>query len=305
MRIAALALAAAATSAAQSAAEHTGFTFYERLDGTHNQLGLFTRLDSTVGYNFNTHFGIDAGLPVYFVRPSDSASGTLGMSSVNGIGNAHFTGRLSFPNPSLDYVTSFTVTAPTGSESKGLSTGHVTYDWNNHFDHTFGRLMPYADVGLANEISDTPFFVRPFISHGFVAHLEGGALVRIVNHLSLGGSGYAIEPSGEQTIISRINDSSPAPATTTPTPATPAPSQGMGQGQGRGMGQGRTPGVFEVVHKTVGTADIARDRGASAWVMVTPSPTVDFEIGYSRSTTYRLDTVFFGIGFNLASWIRR
>ena len=34
---------------------------------------------------------------------------------------------------------------------------------------------------------------------------------------------------------------------------------------------------------------IARDRGASVWVMVNPSQTVDFEIGYSRSTTYCTD----------------
>lgn len=284
-------MAAAAISAAQSAGEQTGFSLYERLDGSHNQLGLFTRLDSTVGYNFNKHLAIDAGLPVYFVRPSDSASSTFGASPVNGIGNLHMSARLSFPNPAINYLTSLTVTAPTGSESEGLSTGHVTYDWNNHFDRTFGRLMPYGDLGLANEISDTPFFVRPFTSHGFVAHFEGGALVRIVNHLSVGGSGYAIEPSGEQTIISRIDKSSSAPA-------MPAPPQGRGN-------QGRTPGVFEVGHTTVGPAEIARDRGVSAWVMVNPSQTVDFEIGYSRSTTYRLDTIFVGIGFNLGSWIRR
>jgi hypothetical protein len=293
-RVAALVLAAAAAGTAQSSGEESGFTLYERLDATRNQLGFFTRLDSTAGYSFNKHVAVELGLPVYFVRPSDSAASSFGVSAVNGIGNAHFAGRLSFPNPALNYATSLTVTAPTGSESKGLSTGHVTYDWNNHFDRLLGRFMPYADLGLANEISDTPFFVRPFTSHGFVAHLEGGALVRIVNnHLSLGGSGYAIEPSGEQTIISRVNSTSPAPA-----PAPP-PSQG------RGMGQGRTPGVFETGHKTVGTAEIARDRGASVWFMVTPSRTVDLEIGYSRSTTYGLNTIFLGMGFNLGPLIRR
>jgi hypothetical protein len=291
--IAVMALTVTVANAAQSAGEGSGFTLYERLDATRNQLGFFTRLDSTAGYAFNKHVAIEMGLPVYFVRPSSGASSSFGVSPVNGIGNAHFTGRLSFQNPALDYVTSFTVTAPTGSEAKGLSTGHVTYDWNNHFDHSFGRLMPYADLGLANEISDTPFFVRPFTSHGFVVHLEAGALVRIINHLSFGGSGYAIEPSGEQTIVSRINGATTALST------VPAPSQG------RGMTHRRTPGVFENSHKTVGTAEIARDRGASVWFMVTPSQTVDLEIGYSRSTTYGLNTIFVGMGFNLGTWFRR
>jgi hypothetical protein len=139
-------------------------------------------------------------------------------------------------------------------------------------------------------------------------HLEGGALLRISRYVGIGGSAYAIEPSGEQTVVSRLDPQSQSQTgTTTPTqPAPPAQSQmGQGQGQGQGRGRGQKSGVFEMNQVTVGPAEIARDRGASAWIMLSPSSTVDFHIGYSRSATYALDTVFFGVGFNIGSMIKR
>lgn len=271
-------------AAAQS--EERGFTLYGRFDGTANTLGTFMRLDATVGYNFNRFVAVEAGLPVYFVRPSETALAYPGVSSVNGIGNVHTAVRLSFSNSVVNYAPSLTVTAPTGDESKGLSTGHVTYDWNNHFDRLFGRVMPYADIGIANAITDTPFFQRPFTSHGTVFHLEGGALLRIWQYANLGASAYTFEPSGEQTVVSRLG----------------LPPQAQA---GQNRGRGRRIGVFEVRQVTVGPAEIARDRGASAWIMFTPSQTATFYVGYSRSTTYALNTVFFGMGFNLGSMIRR
>jgi hypothetical protein len=273
-------------SAVAQTGEQQGFTFRARLDGTANTLGFIARMDSALGYNLNRFVALEAGLPVYFVRPSQTALAYPGAASVNGIGNARGALRLTFANPVLNYAPSLTVTAPTGDESKGLSTGHVTYDWNNHFDRTFGRLMPYADVGIGNTVTDTPFFQRPFASYGKVVHFEGGALLSISKHAHVGGSAYAVKPSGEQTVVSRLG--------------LPAQAEAA-----QGRGRGRKMGVFELQRVTVGPAEIARDRGASAWMMLTPSGAVDFHIGYSRSATYALDTVFFGIGFDIASMIRR
>ncbi len=272
--------------AAAQSGEERGFTLYARLDGTANTLGFIARMDSTLGYKFSRFVALEGGVPVYFVRPSETALAYPRAASVNGVGNAHAALRLTFTNPVLNYAPSLTVTAPTGDESKGLSTGHVTYDWNNHFDRTFGRFMPYADIGIGNTVTDTPFFQRPFASYGTVAHLEGGALLSFSKYAHIGGSAYAVEPSGEQTVVSRLGP--------------PAQAQA-----GQGRGRGRKAGVFEIQQVTVGPAEIARDRGASAWIMLTPAGAVDFHVGYSRSATYALDTVFFGIGFDIASMIRR
>jgi hypothetical protein len=79
----------------------SGFTFYERFQGSVNTLGAVNQLDTSLGYKFNSHFGVDAGIPVYFVRPSSSTTTTTGTSSSNGICNVYSQVRLTFANPVL------------------------------------------------------------------------------------------------------------------------------------------------------------------------------------------------------------
>ncbi len=288
----ALALAFAGVACAQEAGR--GFTFRTTVNGTANDLGVILRLDPTLGYRLNRYATVEAGLPFYFVKASD-AGGVLGPSEGAGLGNAHLGLNLNFEHPAITYRPSITVTAPTGSEDRGLSTGYVTWDWNNLFQRTFGRVTPYGSAGVSNTVSDSPFFVRPFTSKGLAAHFEGGALVSVTNVIGFGASAYAIEPSGDQTVVSRVLKKDEAP-TVTPDPVTSPTMPGQGQAKGRGRGK---QGVFETVTETQGPADILRDRGASLWVSIAPNRNVDFHLGYSRSTTYALNTVFFGVSFGL------
>jgi hypothetical protein len=264
-----------------------GITFYSSFQGNSSNIGFVMRLDNSIGYNFNRFLGVDAGLPFYFIRPPDSLQSQLGNSSVNGIGNLYTDLRVSVPNPILTYFSTVTVTAPTGDREKGLSTGKVTWDWNNHIDRALGRLTPFVNVGIANTITDTPFYVRPFVTRGFVSHFEGGSNVSFAHFFGVGGSAYAYEPRGEQTVVSRVVHRGQAPGT------------------GPGQGRGRPKGVFESAAETVGPASIARDRGFSFWLDIIPAPVVFLEAGYSRSTSYSLDTVFWGIGVNAGSLVRK
>ncbi len=47
--------------------EGKGLTSYVQFGGSSNSSGHVLKLDSAVGYNFNRHFGVDAGVPIYFV----------------------------------------------------------------------------------------------------------------------------------------------------------------------------------------------------------------------------------------------
>ena len=55
-----------------------GFSLYGGFQGSANSAGLVTKLDTSLGYNFNRHFGMDIGVPYYFVRPSATTSSTTG-----------------------------------------------------------------------------------------------------------------------------------------------------------------------------------------------------------------------------------
>ena len=282
-----------------------GFTFEGRVLGTSSSLGSVTRLDTAAGYIFGPHWSADFGVPFYFLNPSGSTQAAMGSNDTQGLGNVYGQIRLTLANPVLNYVSTITGTAPTGDRNKGLSTGHATVDWSNYFDHGIGHLTPFGEVGLANAASDTQFFVRPYTSYGFVAHAQGGARYRLARWLTAGASGYLLEPSGQQTVISRvttIHSSSVLP------PAVNSVVNGVGNSIGKGVGNigngvgntvGLTKRVFETQTVTTGPAGIARDYGLSTWLLFPVTPKFDFYGGYTRSTRFDLDTVFFGMDFRL------
>ncbi|HJY86816.1 MAG TPA: hypothetical protein VKE24_08260 [Candidatus Acidoferrales bacterium] len=256
--------------------QEKGLTWRERFEGSSSQDGQVMVLNSSFGYNLNKFFGWDVGVPVFFLRQASRTTGT-GTNSVNGIGNVYTDLRLNAPNPLLNYSSSITVAAPTGDTTKGLSSGRITVDWDNRVDRSFGQLTPFFDAGVGNSISDTRFFRRPFITLGPVAHFEGGVDIGILKLLTFTASAYDIQPWGTQRVFSRVQ--------TTTTTTT----------------RGR---VFETSRETLGTADLTRDHGFTAGLSLSMFKYVALDVGYTRSIRFALDTVSFGIGFDLTPLVR-
>ena len=99
--IAALGETAIAQAApAQSGGDDKGFTSYVEFGGTSNSDGQVYKLDPSVGYSFSGHFGMDVGIPVYFVRASSTTTGT---TSTNGIGNPYLDVRVKYLHPLLNF----------------------------------------------------------------------------------------------------------------------------------------------------------------------------------------------------------
>src|SRR5215468_5723582 len=120
----------------------------------------------------------------------------------------------------LNYSSTLEGTAPTGDKAAGFSTGRTTVDWTNRFSHTFSAVTPFASAGLANTVSDTSFFIRPFTSLGIVSHFEGGAKFSLSQFVDVGASAYAVRAAGQQTIISKIFKSQSTTSATTSSPGT-------------------------------------------------------------------------------------
>lgn len=260
-----------------------GFTLSSRTQGSRNQAGLVTKLDTTAGYNFSPHFGVDFGVPIYFVYPSTGKSTSLlGTRSRNGIGNVYLDLRYTLTTPALNFVSYVAIAAPTGDRTAGFSTGHVTWDWHNHFYRSFGRVTPFANAGLADTIMDSPFYLRPFSSLGLIGHFEGGATLNVWRELSVGGSFYAITPWDDQNVISKLS------------------GKETQNKKGSSLGQ-----IFEIPGQpTLGPSSVS-DRGLSFWCEANATSFLDFDIGYSHSTQYSLDSLFFGVGLNWMTLIRK
>jgi len=271
-------MTAAQAAPAQSVNDDKGFTSYVQFAGTSNSDGQVYKLDPSVGYNFSGHFGMDVGIPVYFVRASSTAAGT---TSTNGIGNPYVDVRVKYLNPLFNFGSVLTGYAPAGDSKKGLSTGRGTFDWTNHFDHSFASLTPFAEVGIANTITDSLLFERPFTTFGFNTHLQGGVKYAVWKILNVGASGYDILPTGQQTVFSKVQGGSSNPASPSHKP------------------------VFLNNQQTTGTADIAHDDGFSTWIEAKPGSVLDMELGFTRSIHYDLNSVSFNIGLNLGRLYRK
>lgn len=275
LMIAALTLRAnAQTGTSRAPNDDTGFASNVEFGGTHNADGMIYDFTGSVGYNFSTHFGMDVGVPIYFVRPSSTTGGT----SSNGIGDPFADMHVKWLSPVVNFGSTLTGFAPAGDSKKGLSTGHGLYDWTNHVDHKFSNLTPFGEVGLSNTIADSRLFLRPYRTFGFNTHFQLGANYDLWKIISVGASGYDIVPVGQQTVFSRVAGGNAAAAS-----------------------HGR---VFATSQQTTGTADIAKDHGFSTWVDANPGPYVDMELAFTRSMVYDLNSVSFTIGVNVGRLYR-
>lgn len=284
----------AASSVAQKPASKTeatddtkGFTEAETFQGTVNSQSSVIKLDSNLGYDFNKHFGVFGGVPVYFAHVSSIATTTgattttTPASTETGLGNVYAGLLLRAPNPTLDYASAITVGAPTGSRRKGLSTGRVSVDWDNRFEHSFSHLTPFFEGGLANTVPDSRFFTRPFTSLGPVSHLEEGADLELFRHVSVGASAYQIVPFGNQKVISRLAK----------------------KGSTGTTGTGKRP-PFDSPGVISGTSDLTREHGFNSWVAFEPSKFWRLEAGYTRSETFDLNSFAFNLRFNVGKIFR-
>jgi len=198
--IATIFLTASALAQAKPAAQDTGLTSYVEFGGTTNSDGQVYELDSNVGYTFTQHFGMDLGVPFYFVNPSSSTTGT---TSGSGVGNPSVDLRWKYLHPAINFASVASGSAPLGDSKLGLSTGRATFDWTNRFDRTFSQVTPFLEAGFSNTTSDSRLFVRPYTTLGLNTHFRGGAEVDVWKSLSAGAAGYDIAPFGNQTFFSR------------------------------------------------------------------------------------------------------
>jgi hypothetical protein len=74
--------------------------------------------------------------------------------------------------------------------------------------------------------------------------------------------------------------------------------------RGPGPRLGRSERLFEVVPLARVEPDLMNDSGFATWIGAATESNLDFQVGYSRSSNFDYDTLFFGIGYKFGSLIR-
>lgn len=263
---------------------YRGMTLNTAFSGSIDSGSRVYEWTTAAGYIFNPHFAVNLGVPVLFTRATD-ASGTT--TSSNGIGDVFGQAQFVVKNPAINFGSALTAGLPTGDSSKGLSTGRVTADWTNQVAREFGRWTPYASAGVANSLMDTRYWHRPYATLGALAHFEAGTAFDLGRSLTLSASAYDVVPWGSQKVYSRV---------------VPKGGTGGPGGPGGGSSHGR---VFQGNYLTAGGAEIDRDNGFNTDLDFSPLRYLDFDIAFSRSVHFQLNTVSFSVGLNLTPLLRR
>ena len=262
-----------------------GITLGAKFEGSYSSDGGVYDLGSALGYNFSRHFGVDVGVPFYFINtPTSVKNSNPGAVSGIGVGSFFTDLKWNYPNKSLNYSPAVHVTAPTGDKKKGFSIGHATWNETNHFDHAFGDFSPFLDAGVGNSIMDTKSFHRPFMTYGYNAQFNGGVEYD-PGKFSFSASAYDVAPWGNQTVISRVFRCGSAAKCSAGAPTKDRKS-------------------FTTSSVSTGGADLVRDNGFNAGVDYKPVGYVDLEFDFSRSVPLQLNSYSFGIGVDL-SWLLR
>src|SRR6202165_4828476 len=274
---------AARAQAMPSGRANQGMSLYESFQGSSSSSGSVFSMSNTVGYDFTRQLGMDLALPIYFVLPPTQKNGFA--ASTTGGGNFSMDGRMSFELPLVDYSPTATITFPTGSTTKGFSTGAVTYDFDNRFDHELGLLTPFFDVDVGNSLNCGSSTYRrvqqPYLTLGKVANFMVGSEVHLTDRWTVSVDAYKAVPWGPQTMFSRIV----RPGTV-----------------GKGGKHNRT---FETVQRQVGGANLVSDDGFDASVAFSPNHFIDLTLAFDRSVHYALNTISFSVGFNISQMISR
>ena len=185
------------------------------LAGVHlSTTGWATLASPAVGYSFNDVFSVDATLPIYIYRLANSiaahpAADARLVSQRFELADFILSGHAQFVPASFLYQVTGAVTAPTGDEAYGLTTGRVTFDINNHVERSFGRFTPVVEAGggdsttLVNRIVN-----KNYTSLGPLAHFLVGVGVDLPLGSSFESDAYEQLPIGDQKIygVNRIGN---------------------------------------------------------------------------------------------------
>jgi hypothetical protein len=190
------------------------------ITGVHSSsTGWATIAIPSVGYSFNDIFSIDATIPIYMYRLAESRSthprANAQLVNQRGEpGDIVFGLHAQFIPALFQYQVTAAVTAPTGDEDYGLTTGRVTFDLNNRFERSFGRFTPNLEIGagdsttLVNRILN-----KNYTSLGPLAHFQVGIGVELSHGIGFETDVYEQLPIGDQKIYSAYRKNKPTVVT--------------------------------------------------------------------------------------------
>ncbi len=254
--------------------------------GRDSSAGWSAALNSAIGYDAGKHLSFELGVPFYLVTTSTAASDSTtttanqSTSKTGSLGDVFARLFASASSDALDYSTAFTLTAPTGDTSAGISTGRSTFTWDNRVEHDFSHITPFAEGSFGNSLGSSLRYMRSYTTLGAASEFRGGAAIDLLKHASIEASAYGDVGYGSQKVYSHQ------------------------VGKGASMASvnanaGKHGRAFETAYVTSGTGSLVNDHGLTADLSVSPTARLGFDLAYNHSSQFAIDSVEFTVGVRL------
>ncbi len=187
--------------------------------GPNLSLGTSSQHDSSNGWSsvltpdfawrFNRHFSADIATPIYsyinvLVTGGTAARPTYTFATKHFVtGDTSLNGHFDANPDWLSYNATVTLGLPSGSDSDGLGAGQVTFNFNNHFERSFGPFSPDIELGFGDSSSLVDQRIRKgYVTVGKLAHFQAGASVDLPFSLEFSADAYEDMPLSHETLYS-------------------------------------------------------------------------------------------------------
>jgi len=282
--------------------EATGLTSFVQLQGTSTHLGLVTSVTTNIGYNFNSKFGADIGVPIFVARSPFSPYSDRNYSWTALWGDPYVDVHYKVSRPRMNFLSVLTGTIPASTPERVFTTGRAGVDWFNHVETNLTKqFTPFLNFGAANGTVSRYYMprpysmARPYQTLGFIADFEGGGQFRLRPGLKVGASVYALVPGGPQKVFSRL--------------VAPGSSVVGDFDHNRHFyhafqTNSQTHLDLDPDNQYLGS-EIARDNGFSAWLEIGKARSATLLIGYTHSVHYAYDALHVNLNFDMTSVIKR
>ena len=166
--------------------------------------GWATLVTPAIGFSFNHVFTADVSVPIYFFRLSPSTlarprPNELLIQERGEVADVVIAGHAQFVPRNFNYQATAALAVPTGDAQNGLTTGRVSFDFDNHFDKTVFRVTPNLDIGIGDTASlVNRITTKNYTSLGPLAHFQVGLGFPLPFHTSFVAEAYEQLPIGDQ-----------------------------------------------------------------------------------------------------------
>lgn len=171
--------------------------------------GWSSVLTPNIAFRFNRFFSADVGAPIYgyinvYANTGTKAKPVYAYATKHGvIGDTTLSAHAEAHPDLFDYNATVTLGLPSGNTKYGLGAGQVTYNFNNHFEHSLGFFAPDIELGITDSSALVGTRVRKsYVAVGTLAHFQAGGSFELPRHLSFDAEAYEELPLASTTIYS-------------------------------------------------------------------------------------------------------